>query len=86
LGILIYSCGIKCFVLHCFAMQCSVQECKPNVNTLRTGDADLRLYAYKQFKYPVPNVLTGDLLYVFKSVFIIMNVCGNIESTRSFSI
>jgi hypothetical protein len=26
-------------------------------NTLRTGDADLRLYAYKQFKYPVPNVL-----------------------------
>jgi hypothetical protein len=24
---------------------------------LRTGDADLRLYAYKQFKYPVPNVL-----------------------------
>jgi hypothetical protein len=28
-----------------------------HVNTLRTGDADLRLYAYKQFKYPVPNVL-----------------------------
>jgi hypothetical protein len=27
------------------------------LNTLRTGDADLRLYAYKQFKYPVPNVL-----------------------------
>jgi hypothetical protein len=26
-------------------------------NTLRTGDAHLRLYAYKQFKYPVPNVL-----------------------------
>jgi hypothetical protein len=26
-------------------------------NTLRTGDADLRLYTYKQFKYPVPNVL-----------------------------
>jgi hypothetical protein len=26
-------------------------------NTLRTSDADLRLYAYKQFKYPVPNVL-----------------------------
>jgi hypothetical protein len=26
-------------------------------STLRTGDADLRLYAYKQFKYPVPNVL-----------------------------
>jgi hypothetical protein len=26
-------------------------------NTLRTGDADLRLYAYKQFKYPVPSVL-----------------------------
>jgi hypothetical protein len=25
-----------------------------NINTLRTGDADLRLYAYKQFKYPVP--------------------------------
>jgi hypothetical protein len=21
------------------------------------GDADLRLYAYKQFKYPIPNVL-----------------------------
>jgi hypothetical protein len=28
------------------------------VNTLRTGDADLRLYAYKQFKYLVPNVLS----------------------------
>jgi hypothetical protein len=28
-------------------------------NTLRTGDANLRLYAYKQFKYLVPNVLTG---------------------------
>jgi hypothetical protein len=28
-----------------------------HVNTLRSGDADLRLYAYKQFKYPVPNVL-----------------------------
>jgi hypothetical protein len=28
------------------------------LNTLRTGDADLRLYAYKQFKYLVPNVLT----------------------------
>jgi hypothetical protein len=27
------------------------------LNTLRMGDADLRLYAYKQFKYPVPNVL-----------------------------
>jgi hypothetical protein len=27
------------------------------VNTLRTGDTNLRLYAYKQFKYPVPNVL-----------------------------
>jgi hypothetical protein len=27
------------------------------INTLRTGDANLRLYAYKQFKYPVPNVL-----------------------------
>jgi hypothetical protein len=27
------------------------------VNTLRTDDADLHLYAYKQFKYPVPNVL-----------------------------
>jgi hypothetical protein len=26
-------------------------------NTLRTGDANLRLYAYKQFKYPVPSVL-----------------------------
>jgi hypothetical protein len=25
--------------------------------TLRTGDTDLRLYAYKQFKYPVPNVI-----------------------------
>jgi hypothetical protein len=36
------------------------------LNTLRTGDADLRLYAYKQFKYPVPNVLTlrkSKLLY-----------------------
>jgi hypothetical protein len=29
-----------------------------DINTLRTGDADLRLYAYKQFKYPVPNVLS----------------------------
>jgi hypothetical protein len=29
------------------------------VNTLRMGDANLRLYAYKQFKYPVPNVLKG---------------------------
>jgi hypothetical protein len=29
-------------------------------NTLRTGDADLRLYAYKQLKYPVPNVLRSD--------------------------
>jgi hypothetical protein len=28
-------------------------------NTLRTGDANLRLYAYKQFKYPVPNVLSS---------------------------
>jgi hypothetical protein len=27
----------------------------------RTGDADLRLYAYKQFKYPVPNVLKGTV-------------------------
>jgi hypothetical protein len=27
------------------------------INTLRTGDADLHLYAYEQFKYPVPNVL-----------------------------
>jgi hypothetical protein len=31
------------------------------------GDADLRLYAYKQFKYPVPNVLKkapgGSLMY-----------------------
>jgi hypothetical protein len=34
-------------------------------NTLRTGDADLRLYAYKQFKYPVPNVLT--LLWLIHS-------------------
>jgi hypothetical protein len=25
------------------------------LNTLRTGDADLRLYTYKQFKYAVPN-------------------------------
>jgi hypothetical protein len=30
---------------------------KDHINTLRTGDADLRLYAYKQFKYPVPNLL-----------------------------
>jgi hypothetical protein len=30
-------------------------------NTLRTGDADLHLYPYKQFKYPVPNVLTSEL-------------------------
>jgi hypothetical protein len=29
-----------------------------NFHILRTGDADWRLYAYKQFKYPVPNVLT----------------------------
>jgi hypothetical protein len=28
------------------------------VNTLRTGDADLRLYAYKKFIYPVPIVLS----------------------------
>jgi hypothetical protein len=35
-----------------------------HVNTLRTGDADLRLYAYKQFKYPVPNVLTWSLVMV----------------------
>jgi hypothetical protein len=33
---------------------------KVELNTLRTGDADLRLYAYKQFKYPVPNVLSGQ--------------------------
>jgi hypothetical protein len=32
------------------------------VNTLRTGDADLRLYTYKQFKYPVPNVLSWNIL------------------------
>jgi len=32
-----------------------------------------------------PNV-NGDLLYVFKSVFSTMNICGNIESTRSFGI
>jgi hypothetical protein len=32
-------------------------DLKIDINTLRTGDADLRLYAYKQFKYPVPNVL-----------------------------
>jgi hypothetical protein len=30
------------------------------INTLRTGDADLRLYAYKQFKYLVPNVLKSN--------------------------
>jgi hypothetical protein len=30
------------------------------LNTLRMGDADLRLYAYKQFKYPVPIVLTSQ--------------------------
>jgi hypothetical protein len=35
-----------------------IQHPAVHVNTLRTGDADLRLYAYKQFKYPVPNVLT----------------------------
>jgi hypothetical protein len=27
------------------------------LNTLRMGDADFRLYTYKQFKYLVPNVL-----------------------------
>jgi hypothetical protein len=32
---------------------------------LRTGDADLRLYAYKQFKYPVPNVLKYIHYYFF---------------------
>jgi hypothetical protein len=34
-------------------------------NTLRTGDADLRLYAYKQFKYPVPNVLRCLFRHIF---------------------
>jgi hypothetical protein len=36
----------------------------------RTGDADLRLYAYKQFKYPVPNVLKylNDLTLLFRFV------------------
>jgi hypothetical protein len=33
------------------------EELEEAINTLRTGDADLHLYAYKQFKYPVPNVL-----------------------------
>jgi hypothetical protein len=39
---------------------------------LRTGDANLRLYTYKQFKYPVPNVLTSSMasthtqIYVYK--------------------
>jgi hypothetical protein len=28
------------------------------INTLRMGDANLHLCAYKQFKYPVPNVLS----------------------------
>jgi hypothetical protein len=41
----------------------NVQE-ETILNTLRTGDTDLRLYAYKQFKYPVPNVLSvsGELV------------------------
>jgi hypothetical protein len=29
------------------------------------GDADLRLYAYKQFKYPVPNVLSKSSFLCF---------------------
>jgi hypothetical protein len=35
-------------------------EADNSVNTLRTGDADLCLYAYKQIKYPVPNVLIAS--------------------------
>ena len=31
-----------------------------HINTLRTGDANLRLYAYKQFKWPVLNVLSNN--------------------------
>jgi hypothetical protein len=42
---------------------------RSKLNTLRTGDADLRLYAYKQFKYPVPNVLTDELKKVQKEEF-----------------
>jgi len=34
----------------------------------------------------VSPMLNGDLLYVFKSFFTTMNICGNIESTRSFGI
>jgi hypothetical protein len=34
-------------------------------NTLRTGDANLCLYAYKQFKYPGPNVLRTTVISVF---------------------
>jgi hypothetical protein len=37
------------------------------INTLRTGDADLRLYAYKQFKYPVPNVLKTNFIREMKN-------------------
>jgi hypothetical protein len=44
-----------------YKMQCAL-EC---INTLRTGDADLRLYTYKQFKYPVPNVLIIQLYLRF---------------------
>jgi hypothetical protein len=40
------------------------------------GDADLRLYAYKQFKYPVPNVLESyqKKPHKFKSLFVKFNV------------
>jgi hypothetical protein len=39
------------------------------LNTLRTGDADLRLYAYELFKYPVPNVLISSDLITSKFGF-----------------
>jgi hypothetical protein len=40
-----------------YLMQAWRLQIASGVNTLRMGDADLRLYAYKQFKYPVPSVL-----------------------------
>jgi uncharacterized membrane protein len=85
-------CGkIKCYSAHLL---------KNNflLNTLRTGDADLRLNAYKQFKYPVPNVLRGELIgimilecMVYKQIWhyiasTFLNMCGYHKITKAHHI
>jgi hypothetical protein len=54
------------------------------LNTLRTDDADLRLYAYKQFKYPVPNVL--ERRYQPKWKWVVSLDGMKLQSTKSIII